>query len=243
MANVWLIASRELASLFRSPIGYIAAGAALLVNGIWFIARALQGIGTKRLSAQVLSEFFNGVSGVTMILAIALSMRLIAHEQEHGTMVLMKTSPISDRELIIGKFLAVLVVLLIITGLTGYMPALIYTSGKVSIGHIMVGYLGIVLLGAATVAIGLFASALAKNQVVAAILGGLILGLMLLWWLLGKVAQPPLNDFINGLALHHIRQRDFMTGVLRLENVVYYLVVSFVFLLGATKTLEARRWR
>ncbi|HHH26737.1 MAG TPA: hypothetical protein ENK57_00070 [Polyangiaceae bacterium] len=243
MSTVWLITKRELSALFRSPIGYAAAAAALLIDGIWFIAKALGDAGAKRLSAQVLAEFFNGVSGVTMILGIALSMRLIAHEHEHGTLILLKTSPISDRAVVLGKFVAVTLVLTLITALTAYMPALIFVNGRVSVGHIAVGYTGILLLGASACAIGLFASALAKTQVVAAILGGVTLAVMLLWWLLAKLTEPPISDFLEGMALHHLRMRDFMTGVLRLENVVFYVVICFLFLMAATKTLEARRWR
>ncbi|MCA9618245.1 MAG: ABC transporter permease [Myxococcales bacterium] len=243
MSGAWLIAERELRALFRSPIGYVAAAAALLIDGVWFMARALGDQGDKRLSAQVLAEFFNGVSGVTMIVAIALSMRLIAHEQEHGTLILLKTSPITDRAVVAGKFLAVFLVLTGITALTAYMPALIFVHGRVSVGHIVTGYFGILLLGAATASVGLFASALAKNQVIAAMLGAVVMGVMLLWWLLAKMTQPPISDFLEGLAIHHLRMRDFMTGVLRLENVVYYVLVAFFFLLAATKTLEARRWR
>lgn len=243
MNSIWLITKRELNALFRSPIGYAAAAAALLIDGIWFIAKALGGAGEKRLSAQVLAEFFNGASGVTMILGIALSMRLIAHEHEHGTLILLRTSPITDRAVVLGKFIAVTLVILIITALTTYMPALIFVNGRVSVGHILVGYLGILLLGASACAVGLFASALAKSQVVAAILGAVVMAIMLLWWLLAKLTEPPISDVLEGLAIHHLRMRDFMTGVLRLENVVYYLAVAFLFLMAATKTLEARRWR
>jgi gliding motility-associated transport system permease protein len=243
MTAMWLITRRELKSLFRSPIGYVAAAAALLIDGIWFIAKALGDPGSKRLSAQVLAEFFNGVSGVTMVVAIALSMRLIAYEHEHGTLILLRTSPISDRAVVLGKFLAVTIVLFGITALTTYMPALIFVNGKVSVGHIMVGYLGVLLLGTSTCAVGLFASALAKSQVVAAILGAVVMATMLLWWLLAKMTEAPVSDFLNGLAIHHLRMRDFMLGVLRLENVMYYLAVAAFFLMAATKTLEARRWR
>jgi ABC-2 type transport system permease protein len=157
--------------------------------------------------------------------------------------VLLKTSPVSDRDVVLGKFLAVLALLTLVTALTVYMPALIFVNGKVSVGHILVGYLGVLLAGSAAIAIGLFASALAKNQVIAIIVGGAILGTLVLLWLLRKVTEPPVVGFVDGLAIHHFRQRDFNLGVLRLENVVYYLGVAFFFLLAATTTLEARRWR
>jgi ABC-2 type transport system permease protein len=116
-------------------------------------------------------------------------------------------------------------------------------NGKIALGHILVGYLGLVLLGAASVSIGLFGSALAKTQVLAAITGAGILVTLLLLWLVGRVADPPLNTFLAGLALHNERQSPFMRGLFELDHVVYYIAVTYFFLLAATKTLEARRWR
>jgi ABC-2 type transport system permease protein len=243
MSNVLLVAGRELKAYVRSPLGYIAAAAALLIDGILFMTRALGDAGGKRLSAKVLEDFFFNASGVTMILGVVLSMRLLAQEHESGTLVLLRTSPVSDRSVIVGKFLAVLAVLMVITGLTLYMPALIFVNGKVSVGHILVGYLGLILLGAATMSVGIFSSAIAKNQVIAAILATAIMGALLLMWLLARISDAPVDDFINGLAIHHLRQRDFMTGVLHLDNVVYYLAMTYFFLFAATKTLEARRWQ
>jgi ABC-2 type transport system permease protein len=200
-------------------------------------------MGGAKLSAQVLADFFYYVSGITMVGAIALSMRLIAHEREKGTLVLINTAPIRDSEIIGGKFLALFTFICGVTLLTAYMPALIFVNGKVSVGHILVGYAGILLLGSSAIAIGLFASAFARTQVIAAVLGAAILGVMLLLWMAAKVADPPVNMFILSLALHHERQRAFMNGVLRLDNVVFYLAVTYFFLLAAIKTMEARRWR
>jgi len=240
MRNALLIAGRELRSYLRSPLGWIVASAMLLLDGLLFQVGAMGG---AKLSAAVLSDFFYYVSGITMIGAIALSMRLIAHERERGTLILINTAPVKDREIVVGKFLALFVFLLGVTVLTAYMPALIFVNGRVSIGHILVGYLGIALLGAATVAVGLFAPAFARTQVIAAVLGAAIMGVLLLLWMPAKVADPPVNAFLMSLAIHHERQKSFMTGVLRLENVVFYIAVTYFFLLAATKTLEARRWR
>ena len=126
-----------------------------------------------------------------MIVGVVLSMRLLAQEREHGTLVLLKTAPLSDRDLVLGKFLSVMVVMLVVTGLTAYMPALIFLHGKVSVGHILVGYCGVLLLAAATVAVGLFASAIARSQVIAIIIGAALMGTMVLWWLLAKMTNPP----------------------------------------------------
>jgi ABC-2 type transport system permease protein len=240
MRNALLIAGRELRSYFRSPLGWIVAAAMLLLDGLLFQVGAMAG---AKLSAQVLADFFYYLSGITMIGAIALSMRLIALEREKGTLVLINTAPIRDTEIIGGKFIALFVFLLGVTAFTAYMPLLIFVNGRVSIGHILVGYVGTLLIGASVIAIGLFASAFARTQVIAAVLGAALTGVMLLLWMAAKVADPPVSSFILSLALHHERQRSFMNGVLRFENVIYYLAVTYFFLLAAIKTLEARRWR
>jgi ABC-2 type transport system permease protein len=236
-----LIAGRELRALLRSPFGYIVAAATLLVDGLLFQGFALGG--TPKLSADVLHEFFYFASGTTMVAAILLSMRLLAEERQTGTLVLLNTAPVRDSEIVLGKFLSAFVFVTLLTALTAYMPLLIFVNGKVSAGHVLVGYAGLVLLGAAATAIGLFGSALARTQVLAAILGAAILVTMLLLWLVARVTDPPINSFLVGLALHDQRQNAFMLGRLELENVVYYLLVTYFFLLASIKTLEARRWR
>ncbi len=240
MKNALLVAGREMGSYTRSLLGWAIAAAALLIEGVWFSAMGLSG---TRMSADVLREFFNGASGVTMIVAVLMSIPLLAGERERGTLVLLNTAPIRDVEIVLGKFLAAFAMISFITILSIYMPLLVFVNGKVSMGHVAVGYSGILLLGSAALSIGMFTSSLSKSQVMAAILGGLVLAIMVTLWLLAKVADPPVSAFLSGLALHHQRQFPFMTGVLKLENVVYYLAVTFFFLLAATKTLEARRWR
>jgi len=240
MRNTLLVAEREIGAYARSLLGWAIAAAALLVEGIYFSAFGLTG---TRMSADVLREFFNGASGVTMIVAVLMSIPLLAGERERGTLVLLNTAPIKDVEIVAGKYLAAFVMISVVTLLSLYMPLLIFVNGKVSLGHIAVGYAGIMSLGSAALAIGIFASALSRSQVMAAILGGLLLAVMVTLWLLAKVADPPVAGFLSALALHHQRQFPFMTGVLKLENVVYYVAVTYFFLLAAVKTLEARRWR
>ncbi|MFT3769847.1 MAG: Gldg family protein [Minicystis sp.] len=179
MNNALLVAERELRAYARSPLGYIVAAVALLIEGIYFYAFGL-GAKTALLSAQVLAVFFEGASGATIIVAALLAMRLLAGEKETGTLVLLNTAPIREREVVLGKFLAGLAFLTLLALLTAYMPALIFVNGKVSIGHILVGYLGVVLLAAAALAVSLFGSAIAPNQVVAALVSGALLGTLFL---------------------------------------------------------------
>lgn len=241
MRGTLLIARRELGAYLRSPLGYIVAAAALLIDGIYFQVAAL-GSG-PRLSAEVLLKFLDGTSFITMVAALILSMRLLAGERENGTLVLLRTAPVRDGEIVAGKFVAALALLTMMTALTVYMPLLIFVNGKVSVGHILVGYAGVLLLGAASLAIGLFASALASSQVIAVILGAAILGTLGFLFLAARVTEPPLNDFVSALNIYPLSQKPFLNGVLRLENVVYYVAVAYFFLLAATHTLRARRWR
>jgi ABC-2 type transport system permease protein len=212
----------------------------LLTEGILFYWSALS---EKLLSAEVLERFFYNSSGVTMIAAVALSMRLLAEERQTGTLVLLNTSPISTTEIVLGKYLSAVAILSMTTLVSLYMPLLIFVNGKVSVGHIAVGALGLLLLGSAATAIGLFASALAKSQVIAALIGAAMTGAMILLWVVGKAIEPPLKGLIAGLSLHHENFRPFMTGTLNLGSLMYYVAVTYFFLLLATKTLEARRWR
>lgn len=241
MKNTLLLAGRELRAYAGSPIGYVVAAVTLLAEGIYFYALGLKG--GSLLSTQVLDVFFQAAGGGTMVMAALLSMRLIAGERENGTLVLLNTAPVREHEIVLGKFLAGLAFLCLLAFLAAYMPALILVNGKVSLGHVLVGYLGVVLLAASSLAIGLFASAVSPNQIIAALVGGVLLLTLFLLFFVAPATEPPINGFLNGLSIFHIRQQGFRTGVLKLENVVYNLAVAYFFLLAATKTLEARRWR
>jgi ABC-2 type transport system permease protein len=101
-----------------------------------------------------------------------------------------------DWEIVAGKFASALVMVFLLTVLNCYMPALLYFTGKVSLGHIAVGYLGLLLIGAASAAIGLFASCLSRYQVLAAIIVALILAVLFVLWMVGQGASPPISDYL-----------------------------------------------
>jgi ABC-2 type transport system permease protein len=236
-----LVARREIASYLRSTVGYVVVAAALLIEGIYFYARGL-GDGA-RLSAEVLSTFFDGASGVTTVVSVLLTMRLVAGERENHTLVLLNTAPIKERDVVLGKWLAGFAFLSAMCALSVYMPLLVFVNGKVSVGHVLVGYFGLLELVAAEVAIGLFASSLVGTQVVAAIVAGAILAVFYMLSFLAKETDPPIKEFLAGLLLFQSRWAPSMKGLLRLENVVFTAAVAYLFLLGAVKSLEARRWR
>jgi ABC-2 type transport system permease protein len=241
MTATWLIARRELGSYLRTMSGYVIAAIVLFVDGILFNVRAL-GAQQDRLSSEVLSEFFFNSSGLTMAAAIFLSMRLLAEERQSGSMVLLASSPVREREVILGKFLSAFVFLALMTLAGIFMPLLILVNGKLAFGHVAVGYLGLLLLGSSALAIGTLGSTLARSQLLAAILSGSLLVCMIVVWMLGTITERPLNDVFFALALWGRHFPPFQAGMLNLRDVVYYLAVTYFALFASIRVLEARRW-
>lgn len=240
MSRLLLIAGRELGAYRRSWIGPVILASALLADGLFFYIFALR---EAMLSARALATFFYYAGGIGAFAAIMLSMRLIAEERQTGTITLLNTAPVREVEIVAGKYLAVIGVLAVLTALTCYMPLWLMVRGKISLGHVLVGYLGVLLFDSAVAAIGLFASTLTRSQLVAAAVAAIVSITLLLMWFVARAVDPPLNAYFDSLALHHKNFIPFQDGILQLHNVVYYLVVIYFFLLAATKSLEARRWR
>ena len=237
-----IIFKRELGHYFRSPLGWIIASVVLLIDGILFQALSLNG--PDKLSAQVLEQFFYWGTGIPMFCGILLSFRLLAEERQNHSMVLLKTSPVRDVDIVLGKFFAALTFLAIIIAISIYMPLLIKVNGKITWSQIFVGYLGLFLYGAAVLAIGLFASALTRQQIIAALIGVGIVAVLQLMFQLAKVVDNPLKDIFQQMDLWWIHyQNGFMRGLLNLKDVIYYIAVTYFFLLLAVKTLEAKRWQ
>lgn len=241
MSTALLIMRRELGAYFRSMTGYIIAAAVLLADGILFQVMVLSQPDVR--SAAVLRDFFFYASGPMMIASVFISMRLIAEERQTGTLALLSSSPVRDFEIVLGKFLSAFIFLSVTTLATGFIPLLVLLAGKISFGHLCAGYLGLLLLGATTTAIGTFGSALARSQVIAAITSAILVVSMLLAWMLARVTERPLNDVFAAVALFHRHFTPFMSGVVHLRDVVYYVVTVYFFLFLSTRVLEARRWR
>ena len=241
MKAIWLLVQRELKSYFDTSWGWAIFALVLILDGVLFNAFAL---GTReRYSADVLSDFFYFSSGTTMIAGILLTMRLIAEERQTGTLTLLQTAPIRSRDIVLGKFLGAFLFLTLITLATAYMPALIFVHGKVSLGQILVGYLGLLSLGAATIAIGTFSSAIARNQLLAAVLGAGILVFILLGWMMGQITEAPLSGLFSYTAIFDRHFQPFMKGRLNTEGLVYFASVCFAFLLLAVRSMQLRRLR
>ncbi len=241
MRPIALIVRRELGAYLRSPLGWVVAAVALLLDGLLFNFFAMGD--TARKSAEVLSLFFYFSSGTTMIASVFISMRLLAEERQTGTINLLYSAPVRDVEIVLGKFLSALGFLSLMTLATTFMPLLIFVHGKISLGHMAAGYIGLLLLGSAALGLGTLGSALARSQVLAAIISGCLVVAMVLCWLIGRVTEQPLSNLFTALALHGTHFQPFQAGIVHLRDVVYYLAVTYVALFAAARVLEARRWR
>lgn len=239
MSRIMLICSRELSSYFSTWTGYIIIAVALLIDGLLFNAFAIGD--SAKYSSEVLRDFFYYSSGIAMVAGVFLAMRLIAEEKQTGTITLLYTSPISERQLIYGKFISALLVLVSLNVLTLHLPALIFLEGKVSLGHMAAGYLGVLLLGASVLAITLFASVIAPNQLLAAIIGAAVTVVFLLLWLVATRVDLPFSELFSYISLHNLRFRPFTNGIVHIKDIVFYLSMTLFFLEASIRALETRR--
>ena len=232
---------RELRHYFSTWNGYIIAALALLLEGLLFNAFAIGN--TAKFSADVMSDFFYLASGITMVAALFLAIRLFAEEKSNGTIMLLYTSSLTEREIVYGKFISVFVYLSIIHLLSLYMPILILVHGKISFGHLGVGYLALSLIGAATLAMTMCCSLLAPNQLLAGISAVCLLVFMLILWLLAKIVEEPFRTLFVHLAFHNEHFITLSRGVIHSKHIIYYASVLVFFLECTVKILQVKRWQ
>ncbi len=239
MRNVWTIARRELYAYFSSPIAYVTMAAFLGVMGLlfWLIIVYSQ----QAVMGYVLGSGW--VFFVLILFAAVVTMRLLAEEQRSGTIELVLTAPVRDWELVVGKYLASLILFLTMLAIGLYQPLILVQLGNPDIGATVSGYLGFILVGAALLAVGTLASTVTRNQVVAAITGiAISVALWLVQFVGSRSAGTLVGDFLTQLAIFGHYQ-DFIDGVIDTQHVLYYLSLVVVSLFLATRVLAARRWR
>jgi ABC-2 type transport system permease protein len=238
MRNVLHIARRELAAYFGSPVAYVVGAVYLAVMGGMF---GLILVYSREATMAYL--FYHGVSLLFLVLVSqVLTMRLLAEEQRQGTMELLLTSPVRDGEVVLGKYLASLGVFLALVGLTLAFPLVLLRLGNPDIGPLLSGYLGYSLLGAAMLAIGVFASSVTQNQIIAAVLG---IGANLILWVsgdLGDYVGETLRPVVQYLPLFS-HYTDMVRGIIDTKDLVYLLSVIVLFLFLSTRMVETRRWK
>ena len=237
MRNTLAIGMKETRGYFSSPMAYIIGTVFLALTGYLFVTS---------ISVPFPEASIRGWIGPTTFIFVlwspSLTMRLLAEEQKLGTLELLMTSPVRDYEIVIGKYLSTLVILLATLFPTLFYALLLFWFGDPDIVPLLSGYLGLALFGGATLAIGVLASSLTSNQVVAAVMS---FGLLLLLFLTNQAA-----DIATGVPARILEQLslsghfdDFARGIIDLNNVAYYLSVIVVFLFLAIRNIESRRWR
>lgn len=237
MRNIGLIASKEFRSHLTSPTAYIVIFVFLLITGTFF-STYLTSTGYSDTS---ISGFLNPGNLLLLLFASVLTMRLLAEEKKLGTWELLLTAPVRDSEVVIGKFLGSLGVLMIMLALTLYYPLLLFIFGDPDVGPIVTSYLGLILLGSSAMAVGLFASSVTSNQIVAAVVSGLIL--FSLWFVSYAVAIVPENigELLSYISLvGHFNA--FTLGIIDTRAIVYYLSIIALFLFFTIRSIETGRW-
>jgi ABC-2 type transport system permease protein len=253
--NVAAIARRELSALLVSQVGWVVASVfTFLVSGFGFIGTVLAG------QQATMDGVFSVITGLlTLILVPVVTMRLIAEERSRGTLELLLTSSVRDWELVVGKWLGAFAfyLLLIATTLVYVVLLAVYLPDKTTIslaglsihvgaldfGLIAATYIGLVVVGAAAIAIGVLASSVTKNQIIAYI--GSLFALLAIWstaFLLARFTRPPLSLFFDYVA-GYWRYQSFSLGQVALRDTVYFASLAIGALFLTTRVLESRRWQ
>jgi ABC-2 type transport system permease protein len=234
--NIWAIARRELQSYFVSPVAYVVSALFLLISG--FLFSLILGISNEAS----MRPLFGNFAVIFLFIVPALTMRLLAEEQRTGTMELMLTAPVRDSELVLGKFLGVLLLLLIMLAITLVYPGILVLAGNPDRGPILAGYLGVILQAAALLSIGLLASSLTQNQIIAALLTFVVLLILWLADALGNFTQGRIGDLFRFLSItKHFD--EFPRGVIDSRDILYFLSVTAAALFFTVQSVTARRWR
>jgi ABC-2 type transport system permease protein len=236
MSPALTISRREIRTYFNSPVAYIVVTVFTIITGYLFFTQLL-------LEQQAdMRGFFGSMPLLFMFLAPAITMRLLADEKSSGTLELLITMPVRDWEVVLGKFLAAMALVGSALALTLVFAISVRVFGPLDRGPTIGGYLGLLLMGGAYVAIGVMCSAFTRNSIVAFIVS---FAISFALFLFGHVVQfvpqalQPLVSFLS-ISKHF---ENISRGVIDSRDVIYYVSVMGISLLFATLSLESRRWR
>src|SRR5881398_2476209 len=253
--RVWPIFKKEMRLYFTSPIAYIVVAIFALIAGYFFYSifafftlASMQSMMNPAMARElnvtdsVVRPLFSNFSVILLLIMPLITMRLFAEERRSGTIELLLTYPVRDGAVLLAKFLAAFTLYVLMIALTLLYPAIIWYFAPLEWGPILTGYAGLLLMGATFIAVGVFASSLTENQIVAAIT---TFGALLIFWILGWSA-----DYAGGTAgrvlqfLSILEHNDsFSKGVLDTKDVLYYLNFTVLALFLTSRSLEARRWK
>jgi ABC-2 type transport system permease protein len=250
MRNIWIIAKREYNHFWISPIAYVVAFLILLTTGIifainilYFIQNAFQTFGQTPDIGPITGAF-----GFLLVLSIpAITMRLLADEARMGTLELLLTAPVTDFELVAGKWLGGFLFILTIVGFTLVYPLILHfvlVSPGIDQQLVISSYLGVILLAAAFLALGVGISAVFTNQVAAFFVT--LSTFVLLWWLIGfpaQLLQGTASEVFRYLSMQSHFYDAFNRGSVYLTDIIYFVSLIALGLFIGTTAIESRRWR
>ncbi|MFO7635778.1 MAG: ABC transporter permease [Clostridia bacterium] len=231
---MWTVAKKEIAGYFKSPIAYVLIGFFILLVSLFYIPFLNAGSG----------DFITVVNDMGFFLVFIvpiLTMRILAEDRKNGTEVLLLTSPTSLFKIVMGKFLAAYSVFLVIAAISMIYPVINLFFGGVFTVQLVGGYIGFLLLGAAFVAVGVFASAITENQIIAAIISFVILLLMWVASTFSSMVGGVMGTVLEWISLLS-RYQVFTMGILSLTQVIYFISFIFLFIFLTVRVIERRRW-
>ena len=253
MSNVLTIAQKELKSYFASPIAYIVIGFFALVFGwfyyvsvAFFLQASLQmgmpGAGQININSMAIRPLLQNVAVIALFMLPLITMRTYAEEKRTGTIELLLTSPLSDAQIVLGKFLGAVGLYALMLAVTFIHVGILFIYGNPEWKPILTGYLGLLLMGASFLSIGLLISSLTRNQIVA---GMVTFAVLLLLWTLNWMSEssgPTTQKILSALSITE-RFDDFSKGVLSVSHLIYYLSFITFGLFLTTKSVDSERWR
>jgi ABC-2 type transport system permease protein len=255
MSGIVTIYRRELGYFFNSIVAYIVMMIFMLLAGYFFYnlvaffniasIRVMQNpLAAQQLSLTegVLQPLFGNISIVLLLIMPMLTMRLLSEEKKLGTAELLFSYPVSDWDVILGKYLAAVTVLITMLSLTFVFPLMLTQYADPEWGPVITGYLGLLLLGMAFIAMGLFFSSVTENQMIAGILTfGVSLLFLIIGWIVPFVSTGAARVISQVSILEHFD--GLSKGVIDTNDIVYYVSFSVFFLFLCSRVLESNRWR
>jgi gliding motility-associated transport system permease protein len=254
MRNIWIICRKELGSYFVSPIAYLLLTMFALIFGFFFWNAlgyfVLMGMESQmrgqmfpmNLNEEVIRPLLSNASVIGLFFIPMITMRLFAEEKRTGTIELLATSPIRDLEIIVGKWLAAMMLYASMLLFTALNFAFLFKYGNPDWKPLAIGYLGLLLQAGGLLAIGTFISTLTKNQIIA---GAATFGVCLLLWVLEWVSGYETATWAKVLSYMSVitHFQSFSKGVLDTKDVIFYLTMIFVGLFFTSRSMESLRWR
>jgi len=237
MKNTLAIAWKETKTYFVSPMAYIVMAVYAALAAYYFVD-SISGV----LPEATVRGYLVPSGLIFIILSPVITMRLLAEEQKLGTLELLMTSPVRDYEIVMGKFIASLASLISLLIPTIYLVILLTWFGSPDMGPVLSAYLGLTLFGMATLSVGLLASSLSGNQIVAAVLAmGLLLMLSMID-LASAYVGDPFTAILSQISIT-VHLQSFIRGVIDTHDLAYYVIFTIFMLFLTVRSLESRRWR